>query len=117
MTIRARCCMRARNEEPQRARAAAGAAFGTRGCGHRVQVFTRSPGGLRRYVRSPDEAPAAFLRRLIDCVGGEPVTELPAMPVFAALYRRDLDLAEGSTVYALFTERAGASIAASELIA
>jgi hypothetical protein len=83
------------------------------------RVLVRRATGNEQYVRRADEAPAAFLHRLLE--RREPVERAvlpdPARPVFAALYRGDLEIVDGSTVYALYPERAGATVAASTLIA
>jgi hypothetical protein len=95
------------------------------------RVHLRAPSGeVRALVRGPDEPAAAFLARILQAPDERPGTAAtpapdaapaPALrldrPVLAALYRGDLELPEGSTCYALFQERAGATISASSLIA
>ncbi len=82
------------------------------------RVHVRSPSGeLRTIPRRADESPAVFLARILRGPGAAPVaTPRLDRPVFAALYRGDLDLPDGSTCYALFRERAGATMSASSLI-
>jgi hypothetical protein len=81
------------------------------------RVVVRDGDSIAHYVRGADEAAPGFLERILDGRGGVP-GPLPGgdAPVFAALYRRDLELHAGSTCYALFDERAGATIAASALL-
>jgi len=83
------------------------------------EVFVRGevPGANLRFVRGEDERAPAFLARLLAGTGGTVATELPRGPVLAALDRGDLELADGSTCYALRRQHAGATIAASALIA
>lgn len=73
----------------------------------------------RRFTRRPGEDAAAYHQRLLtgrdaDEVRAEP--QLPAGPSFAALFHGDLDLAAGSTCYALFREEQSAVISASDLL-
>jgi hypothetical protein len=101
------------------------------------RVHLRAPSGeIRALARGPDEPAAAFLARILRTPDERPgpapapgATAAPGaapalapalrldQPVLAALYHGDLDLPEGSTCYALFRERAGATISASSLIA
>jgi hypothetical protein len=83
------------------------------------RVHVRSPAGeLRTIARRAGESSAIFLARILRGPGAAPLaTPRLDRPVFAALYRGDLELPDGSTCYALFRERAGATIAASALIA
>ena len=72
-----------------------------------------------RFSRRPDEDAAAFFARLAageDADETRPALRLPDAPAFAALYQGDLDLAAGSTCYALFRERQTDIIAASDLL-
>lgn len=82
------------------------------------RVIVRDGASISHYVRAADEAAPGFLGRILDGRGGVP-GPLPGAdePVFAALYRRDLELHASSTCYALIDERAGATIAASALLA
>lgn len=81
------------------------------------RVVVRDGASIVHYVRGADEPATGLLARILDGRGGVP-GPLPAAdePVFAALYRRDLELHPGSTCYALLDERAGATIAASALL-
>ncbi len=83
------------------------------------RVHVRAPSGeLRTISRRPDEPAAVFLAHILRGPGAAPVSKPPLdRPVLAALYRGDLELPDGSTCYALFRERAGATISASSLIA
>jgi len=90
------------------------------------RVHLRAPSGeVRALSRQADEPAPAFLSRILagaesgDASGSAaPASRLPLeRPVFAALLRGDLELAAGSTCYALFREQAGATISASSLIA
>ncbi|HEX3764838.1 MAG TPA: MXAN_6230/SCO0854 family RING domain-containing protein [Kofleriaceae bacterium] len=82
------------------------------------RVIVRDGASVTHYVRDADEAIAGFAGRILDGRGGVPGL-LPGAdePVFAALYRRDLELHAGSTCYAVVDERAGTTIAASALLA
>lgn len=82
------------------------------------RVHLRGAGGaVETCVRRPDEAPAAFLRRLrqgeVDASSRTPVLERPCL---AALYRGDVVLPEGSQAYALFREGVTSPMAAAELL-
>lgn len=71
------------------------------------------------FEREPGEGPAAFLERLRDGAGGRTVAGLPAAftdPVFAALYRDDVELPAASACYALLHEKTANTLAASDLI-
>jgi hypothetical protein len=83
------------------------------------RVHLRAASGeIRTLSRRPDEPAPAFLTRLLHGPGAAPVsTPRIERPAFAALYRGDLELPDGSTVYALFRERAGAAISAPSLLA
>ncbi len=83
------------------------------------RVHLRAPSGeLHTLSRRRDEPAAAFLGRILRGPGATIASRPPLdRPVLAALFRGDLELPEGSTVYALFRERAGATISASSLIA
>ncbi|MCB9706841.1 MAG: hypothetical protein H6711_33660 [Myxococcales bacterium] len=72
----------------------------------------------RLLVREPGESARDFLGRLRREEGAQPGDGLPGggAPLFAALFRGDLDLPEGSTCYALFRERVSAPIAAGDLL-
>ncbi|NVB39976.1 hypothetical protein G6O69_19180 [Pseudenhygromyxa sp. WMMC2535] len=82
-------------------------------------VVLRGPGGLRVYRRQADESAQAFLARLqADTAqptpeAGHALTEAPAL---ALLHRGDLELAEGSSVYALFSEQLSPTLAAADLL-
>ncbi len=81
------------------------------------RTIVRSDGGGRVFVRRDDESPNSFAARLIagsDDDGGAAVDI--DRPVFAALFRGDLELASGSTCYALFPERIAATSPASALL-
>lgn len=84
------------------------------------RVHVRSADGVTVLTRGAGEDAVGFLARILAGTNAEPAA-LPApdgsRPVLAALYRNDLELAEGSTVYALYRERAAATISASALIA
>jgi hypothetical protein len=72
----------------------------------------------RRFTRRDGETPEQFLRRLQAGDGAEP-GQPPGPdgpPVFAALFKGDLDLPAGSVCYALFRERVTGPIAASDLL-
>jgi hypothetical protein len=71
-----------------------------------------------RYVRRAGEDIVAFHARL---VRGEPderggVVSLGTAPVFAALFKGDVELPKGSAAYALFREQVTPSLAASDLV-
>ena len=82
------------------------------------RVVVRDNASIVHYVRLADEPASAFLARILDARDGVPgpLPDIDA-PVFAALYRRELDLHPDSTCYALINERAGTTIAASALLA
>ena len=72
------------------------------------------------FTREAGEGSDAFLRRLRERIGAEPLTEVALRDdesVLAILFRGDLELPRGATCYALFHEQSAASIAASDLIA
>jgi hypothetical protein len=81
------------------------------------RVIVRDGAAGHHYVRAADEPAAAFLSRILEARGGAS-GPLPGAdePVFAALYRRDLELHPDSSCYALINERGGATIAASSLL-
>lgn len=82
------------------------------------RVVVREPASVVQYVRAADEGVPSFLSRILERRGGVPgVVPRADEPVFAALYRRDLELHADSTCYALHAERAGVTIAASALLA
>jgi hypothetical protein len=72
----------------------------------------------RQFTRRPGEAADAFLRRMQTGDGAEPgdPPRADGPPVFAALFKGDLDLPADSLCYALFRERVIAPIAASDLL-
>lgn len=73
----------------------------------------------RQFVRRPGEAVRAFYARLRGGGADEPRSQPPRAdgpPVFAALFRGDLDLPRTSSVYALFRERLSPSLGASDLL-
>ena len=81
------------------------------------RVVVREATAIVQYVRNADESPATFVARIIDRRGGGPgVIPASSAPVFAALYRHDVELHHGGTCYALIPERAGVTIAASALL-
>jgi hypothetical protein len=81
------------------------------------RVVIREAASAVQYVRNADEPATSFLARILDRRGAVPgALPGPGEPVFAALYRRDLDLHADATCYALIAERAGATVAASALI-
>jgi hypothetical protein len=82
------------------------------------RVVVREAASTIQYVRAGGEAATSFLARILERRGGVPgVVPDAGEPVFAALYCRDLELHAEGTCYALIAERAGATIAASALIA
>ena len=82
-----------------------------------TEVLLRGPTGTERFARGDEESPADFLARLRRHEGGTTIEpSLGGAPVFAALYRGELELPAGSRAYALFRERLASPIAASELI-
>jgi Prokaryotic RING finger family 4 len=107
------------------------------------RVHLRAPSGeVHALTRGTDESAAAFLARLLRASEERPgattgsesgsaaapapdsapdSAPAPALsfdrPVLAALYHGNLELPDGSTIYALFRERAGTTISASSLIA
>jgi hypothetical protein len=71
------------------------------------------------FVRGQGEAPAAFFARLRRDEGAMGADALPGpfgAPVFAALYKGDVELPDKSVCYALFRESQTNVVAASELI-
>jgi hypothetical protein len=68
-------------------------------------VFVRGADGAVRTIARDRDA-SAFLHRILEPGAGDPARALPRTPVLAALYRNDVDLAEGSACYALRRERA-----------
>jgi hypothetical protein len=80
-------------------------------------------GSVVLHRRAPAEDAATFLARLRSRDAGEPADlanllhGLDDGPIFAALFRGDIDLPAGSVVYALFRERVTAPIAAADLLA
>ena len=82
-------------------------------------LVRRRDGAVVGHARGDAETPRAFLARLFEG-RGDASAEAPwpgaDEAVFAALFRRDRDLGQGSVVYALFDERAGERIAASALL-
>lgn len=85
------------------------------------RVWRRGAGGAASlFVRGPDEGVAAFYARLARHDADEPLARMPRFvgaPVFAALYRGDVELPAESAVYALFRERTTPTLAASDLLA
>ncbi len=83
------------------------------------RVIVRADDGQRVFTRREGEAITTFAQRLIAGHDADPGTSQPTTntPVFAALYRGDLELAADSTCYALLPEVAGPTIAASDLLA
>lgn len=83
------------------------------------QVFIRSE-QVSRYQRRLDEGIEAFHDRICRNEVDEVTSSLPDTtdaPVLAMLQRGDLDLPDGSTVYALFRERVTPTVTASDLLA
>lgn len=82
------------------------------------RVILRGADGVRGFARDGNESAEQFLRRIRAGERAE-ATALPGAdgpPVFAALFRGDVELPEGSLCYALFRERVIAPIAASNLL-
>jgi hypothetical protein len=70
-------------------------------------------------VRRPDEDALSFRDRLLRGEADEAPARAPradGAPVLALLHRGDLDLPQGSRVFALFRERVTPSMAASDLL-
>lgn len=87
-------------------------------CPRLISYFGSGVGGaVETCVRRPDEAPAAFLRRLrdgeVDASSRAPDLERPCL---AALYRGDVVLPAGSLAHALFREGLTAPMAAADLL-
>jgi hypothetical protein len=81
-------------------------------------VFVRGQ-TVSRFLRRPNENVEAFHSRLVRGDADEPRSRPPRVdgsPVIAMLYRGDVDLPDGSSVYALFHERVTPSLAASDLL-
>lgn len=72
----------------------------------------------RLFERKSGEDIAAFHKRLLAGDSGEPVASVngDTSPALAVLFRGDLELPEGSSIYALFRERLIPSLAASDLL-
>lgn len=71
------------------------------------------------FLRHDGESAGEFLGRLLTGTPDTNETALPrsdGAPVFAALYKGDIDLPEGSNCYALFAEKTARTISASDLI-
>ncbi|MCY1058819.1 MXAN_6230/SCO0854 family RING domain-containing protein [Nannocystis sp. SCPEA4] len=82
------------------------------------RVVLRGVDGLRGFTRDGNESAQQFLRRIRAGERAE-AGALPGVdgpPVFAALFRGDVELPAGSVCYALFRERVVAPIAASDLL-
>lgn len=82
------------------------------------QVFLRG-NQATRFVRQVGETREAFHRRLVEGQADELCAGLPSSqgePWLALLHRGDLELPEGSQVYALFRDRLSPTIAASDLL-
>jgi hypothetical protein len=80
------------------------------------RVFLRNASGVRLFQRAVNEAPRDFLRRLRAREGERTGSPMGEAPIFAALYRGDRPLPDGSTCYALFREQLTRTIAAADLI-
>lgn len=80
------------------------------------RVFIRGPAQTRLFQRNVGEAPLEFLRRLRARDGERKGSAMGSDPVFAALYRGDVTLPDGSAVYALFREQQTRTLAAGDLI-
>lgn len=81
------------------------------------RVYVRLGKHIAEYVRHPGESIGAFHARLVAGQADEPRTRLRVhAPAFAALYRGDLDLVDGSAIYALFRERVTPTMAAADLL-
>jgi hypothetical protein len=71
------------------------------------------------FARRPGEDVASFYKRLVQGDADEPSAQSPhsdGPPVFAILYRGDLELPGNSAVYALFHNQITPSLAASDLL-
>ena len=81
-------------------------------------VYLHGDSQVLRFSRRRDEDAAVFHRRMVSDEAGEQLDALPTFEdgVFSCLFRGDLELPEGSSVYALFRERQAAVIAASDLL-
>lgn len=73
---------------------------------------------VRSYERGPDEPPEKFAGRIARGLGGTLVQalELGTEPVLGLLYRGDLELPEGSEIYALFRDQLSPTLTASDLL-
>ena len=83
------------------------------------RVWLRGPEGSSLFVRRAGEAAPAFHARLVRGEADEPRARPPrgdGPPMLALLHRGDLDLSEGSAVYALFRERLSPTLAAADLV-
>ena len=74
--------------------------------------------GLKRFCREPNESLIDFYDRLARATPDDrPQTEVPGdAPILALLYRGDIELPDGSCLYALFREQTVPTIAASDLL-
>lgn len=82
-----------------------------------TQVVLRGESN-RRFVRKDDESPMDFLRRLERREADEDDVEIVETdPCFAILYRGDIAVPDGSTVYAVFRDQVTSTIEAGDLIA
>ncbi|MCA9700753.1 MAG: TerD family protein, partial [Myxococcales bacterium] len=84
-------------------------------------VLRARTGEAREFVRREDEGVEDFFTRLLG-EGGEPTSLLQGealalgdAPVLALLHRGDLDLPEGSSIYALFRDQLNPTMTASDL--
>lgn len=80
-------------------------------------VYVRD-GKIFKYQRKVDETPYEFYKRITNGDSSQAEVALPTLdsPLFAALYRGDIDLPQGSECYALFQDRQTSGIAASDLL-
>lgn len=83
------------------------------------RVFVRGEHGIHSFLRRPEETALAFYRRIGVGHADEPRARLPEgppSPALAFLLRGDLELPEGSGVYALIRTQTLPNLAASDLL-